>query len=159
MTSAFVVERLGRRLEGFDDLPEPDDDVECLLRHLLVGAAILPGHSERYRRLRRQLEDEGTSDGLRAAALEAAGDLAAVLQGAARQNASAVALADMGLRPLELLGALGQLFASFVVLTAPEPDDAGTSMTADELDDLLATPGLEDWLDPESAVGRMAPPA
>jgi hypothetical protein len=158
MTSAAVLEQLSRPLERFGDLPELNDAEEHLMRHMLVGAALLPGHAERFRALRRRWDAEGPSDELRADALDAAGDLGAVLQGAAREEALAVGLADTALAPTRLLGALEQLFYSLVILTETETDDVRVAMSSDELDDLLAMPGLEDWLDPESALRRGARP-
>ena len=63
MTSATVLQQLDHRLERFGDLPELNDAEEHLLRHMLVGAALLPGHAERYRALRRRWERTGRGCG------------------------------------------------------------------------------------------------
>lgn len=159
MTSAAVVEQLGRSLEGFGDLPELTDVEERLLRHLLVGARLLPGHAERYRGLRRRFDEAGFSDALRDDALDAAGDLAAVLQGARAEHPAAVVLDETDLSPLPVFSALEQVFYSLILLTDPQGDLGRGALRLDQLDDLLALPRLQDWLVPESALRRMTPPA
>jgi hypothetical protein len=152
MTSAGVVERLGRRVAGHRALPQLGEADEPLLRHMYVGAALLPSQVVRYRVLRERWEDDGTSAELRAEALEAAGDLAAVLQGARRERPRAIALRQTPLKSTQLFAALEQIFYSLVLLTAPEADLAGLSMREEELDGVIAMPSLQAWLDPESAV-------
>jgi hypothetical protein len=154
MTSALIVEQLNRPIAGHRDRPPLDGAEEHLLRHMLVGARLLPGATERYRALRARWEADGTSAGLRAEALDAAGDIAAVLQGARRDRELALRLRETPLKPTQLLAALDQVFYSLVLLTSADAAEAGQSMTADELDVLLAMKGLRSWLDPESAVMR-----
>jgi hypothetical protein len=158
MTSAAVVEQLSRRVEGLGDLPELTAVEERLMRHLLVGAALLPAAAERYRGLRRRFDENGSDAALQAEALDAAGDIAAVLQGARDEHAAAVVLDETELSPLPVLSALEQVFYSLVLLTDQTGDAARLAMSADELDELLALPRLQDWLDPESALRRMVPP-
>jgi hypothetical protein len=152
VTSALIVEQLDRRLAGHRDLPPLDEAEEYLLRHMLVGARLLPGAAARYRALRGRWESEGTSEALRAEALDAAGDIAAVLQGARRERERALALRATPLKPTQLLGALSQIFDSLVLLTSTDAAEAGLSLSADQLDVLLAMKSLQVWLDPESSV-------
>jgi len=50
------------------------------------------------------------------------------------------------LKTAALFGALEHVYDSFLLLTDPEPDEA--ALTEDELDDLLAMPGLQEYLHP-----------
>jgi hypothetical protein len=154
VTSLAVVEQLSRGVAGHRDLPSHDAAEESLLRHMYVGATLLPGQAERYRALRRRWEAEGTSAALRAEALEAAGDVAAVLQGARRERGLAVSLRETPLKPTQLFGAYAQLLYSLVLLTGTDPDEAGFSMTEEDLEVLLAMRSLRAWLDPESELMR-----
>jgi hypothetical protein len=154
VTSAAVVEQLGRRLAGYRGLPPLDEAEEYLLRHMLVAARLLPGQTERYRALRRRWEAEGTSEALRADALEAAGDIAALLQGARRERGLAIELRETPLKPTQLFGAFSQILYSLVLLTGTDPDEAGLSMTEEDLEVLLVMKSLRDWLDPEAELMR-----
>jgi hypothetical protein len=148
VTSTSVIEQLSRPAEPFRK-PEVNAAFGPLLRHVLVAATLLPGHAERYRALRQRWERDGTSDALRADALDAAGDLAAVLQGARREHR----FRRMTTRrhdPSHLFGVLAQVFYSFVLLTATDAEAAGLSLEPQELDALLATRNVRDWLDPDS---------
>lgn len=116
---------------------------EELYQAMAVGGAILPRSIERYRELaerRRQHED------VAAEALDAAGDLAAVLQVARRHQSALAVLNATELKTAQLFGTLDQVYDSLVLLTDPDTADAG--LGDDDLEALLAMPALQEWLAP-----------
>lgn len=156
MTDPRVHEMLAEPFGGSDDLKLNAVEEE-LMRALTVAGALLSRSVERYRELSARLRREGTSEELRAEALEAAGDLAVALGATDRHNAYFVALDETALRPLTLLSVLGELFHSMVLLTDPEADEffVGARLTDEELDALLDADDMQDWLQPETALARL----
>jgi hypothetical protein len=161
MTDPRVLDMVATPLEPDPALPLTDTEEE-LLRYLSVGAALLPEAAERYRALSRRFDADGSSPQLGEEALEAAGDLTAVLGRARRHHPLYVALDERtDFSPLIVFAALEQIFHSLVLLTEPEGDEffLEPRMTEHELDELLAIDTLQDYLDPEGALARLRPGA
>src|SRR4051812_39355491 len=84
VTDPRIQEMLAQRFDA-GELPMNDTEEE-LLRYLSIAAALLPDAAERYKAVSQRFDAEGSSPELRAEALEAAADLAAVLGRAGRHH-------------------------------------------------------------------------
>lgn len=157
MTDPRVRRLLAEPLPPDPELPPLNEVEEWVIRHLQVGALLLPEVAGRYRELRARRLADGVG-AVAAEALDAAGDLAAVVQGAQRQEAAVVVLGETELETSTVFGALEQILHSLLMLTSPVDEELDFALAEDELDDLLAMPGLEDYLDPEGAIARLRPP-
>jgi hypothetical protein len=95
-----------------------------------------------------RIEQEGSSEELRAIALDAAGNLGTVLQASRRRedHLAALALAP-GFAAFPIL-VVDQLFYSFTLLAAPgeDPNEPGVHLSAAILDGLMATDHVQEWL-------------
>jgi hypothetical protein len=148
VTHAELHEMLARDPEGYLVPPEMGEAEQWLLRHLTIASGLLLHHAMLYRELLSLWEEDGPSDELSAAALEAAANLAVVLRSARRRPEVLAASSDTPLSSTLPLGALDQLFYSFTLLTAPPADEyADAKLSLEELDELLDHPTLRDWLD------------
>jgi hypothetical protein len=159
VTDPRLHEMLAQRLEPDPAVPMNETEEE-LLRYLSVAAALLPQAAERYKALSARLDAEGTSPELRAEALDAAGDLAVVLQSAHRHHVLYVVLDDRtDLAPLRMLTALDDLFHSLVLLTEPTADEfiVKARLTPEAVDAHLEFAELRDYLDPDAAMARLHP--
>lgn len=136
--------------------PVNDAEVE-LLRYLAVAALVFKPTAERYKALSARFDDDGPSPGLRADALDAAGDLAAVLQAVHRRHERCGVLDDRtGLSPLAMLGGLDEVFNSLMLMTELDPEDdffSSTRLAPEMVDDLLSFDEFDDYLDPDTAIG------
>jgi hypothetical protein len=112
------------------------------------AAALLVHHADVYRALYDRYQREGPSAEIDAIALEAAGDLATVMQSLRRRPdlLSVMEVSpDVVAPPLPIID---QLLFSFVLLTDPEAsEDSKASLSPDALDELLALAGVKEWLD------------
>lgn len=132
--------------EGAGAPPDLDDDERWLLRHVGAGIALLRAHAALYGDALARRQAEPSSDELDAAALDAAATIGLLLQSARRRPRVLIAASGTAMSPTLVLGALDQLFFSFILLTAPLADERSEAMlTREELDELLAHPELEAW--------------
>lgn len=143
-------------LEDYGDAPpELNDDERWLLNHLAVVAAALPEYDERYRALLTVHEAEGATPELRASALEAAGELAVLLQSVYRRPVVITASWQSSLDPRLALAAIDNLFYSFTLLPCHDGDDYGEArLEVEELDDLMLSPQMQAWFEEMGAVER-----
>lgn len=157
MTDPRIHEMLARRFDP-GELPMNETEEE-LLRYLSVAAALLPDAAERYKAVSQRFDAEGPSPELRAEALEAAADLAAVLGRAGRHHLLYVVLDERtDLAPGLLFRTLEQIFDSLMLLTEPDPEDdffTGTRLSIQAVDDHLELDELRDYLEPETAMARL----
>jgi hypothetical protein len=123
---------------------------EDILHAMTVGGAILPSVVERYRDIAARRREHGTHDAVRREALEAAGDLAAVLQVARRHQPQLAVLGDTELKSSHLFQMLEHLYDSFVLLTDPEfSDETDVTLSDEDLVVMLSLPRLQEWLEPK----------
>jgi len=112
------------------------------------AAALLLHHADVYRALHARYQQEGPSAEIEAIALEAAGDLATVMQSLRRRPDLLLVMEvspDLVAPPLPIID---QLLFSFVLLTDSHAgEDSEAALTPQILDELLALPTVKRWLD------------
>jgi hypothetical protein len=122
-------------------------------------AALFTHHAELYRHLLARYRREGWSPDIEAIALDAAGNLATLMQSFRRREDILVAMElapDIVMPPMIIID---QLLFSFVLLTAPDENDNEAGLLSEEaLSELLANNAVQSWLaDVESpSVGSAA---
>lgn len=145
--------------EGDDAPPDLNDDERWLLRHMGAAAALLLDHAQLYRDLLDRRRREQGSDVLRANALDAAATLAVFLQSARRRTRVLIAASETWMSSTLPLGALDQLFCSFILLSDPVTDDRSDAiLTQSELEELMEHPELQAWLERIGALGAGGEP-
>ena len=123
---------------------------EEILHAITVGGAILPSVVERYRDLSARRREHGTDDGVRHDALDATGDLAAVLQPARRHQPQLAVLNDTALKTSHLFAMLEQLYDSVVILTDPElNDETDVGLTDEDVEVMLLLPEVQEYMNPQ----------
>ena len=153
-----MTERRRRELLDTSDAP-PDlsPDLRFLASRQASLAALLTDHARRYTILYRAIRDSGATADTRAQALEAAGDLATLLQSLRGREDLQVALAHApGHVPTPLL-AVDQLFFSFTLLagaTECPAEAVDAALTPEGVDELLRSQRVRDWL---HGLGEPAP--
>jgi hypothetical protein len=134
-------------------------DEQFLINHGVLAAALIPRHVAVHRDLARVVDAEGITPEVTAAARESAGELGAVAQSLARRPDLVVAADGTPLDPTVAIAVMEQLHFSCTVLAGAgtegmSEEDARTLLLGEEeLDALVALPGLCDWF---AALG--APP-
>lgn len=149
MTDPQVHEMLAEPLEEHVGMPLTSVELE-LLQAITVGGALLPLYADRYRELAARRRSEGVSDELRAAALDAAGTLGAVLRVARRYQPHIVVLDETKLKSGRLFTTLDQIYDSLLLLTDPEFDeDTDVTLTDADLDLFLSFPDVQEYVNPQ----------
>jgi hypothetical protein len=138
---------LRRELLDTSDAPlELSPDLQFLAARQASLGALLLDHAERYRALHQAISATGPTHETQHAALDASGNLATVLQSLRSREDLQVALAHApGHTPTPLL-AVDQLFFSFTLLTAADPDELEAALTPDGVDELFRSERVRDWL-------------
>jgi hypothetical protein len=145
-------------LDTSDAPPDLSPDLQFLASRQAALAALFEDHADRYRALYTTVRDSGPTAEIRHEALEAAGNLATLLQSLRGREDLQVALAQApGFVPTPLL-AVDQLFFSFTLLasasdTGSEQLDA--ALTPDAVADILRSERVQDWL---RGLNQTAPP-
>jgi hypothetical protein len=110
-------------------------------------AALLPHHAELYRHLLERYRREGPSPDIESIALDAAGNLATVMQSLRRREEILMAMEaapDITVPPMIVID---QLLFSFVLLTKPdENDNEAGLLSVEALSELLANNAVQNWL-------------
>jgi hypothetical protein len=135
-------------LDSSDAPPELSADLRFLASRQASLAALLLDHAEHYTALYQAIRQSGTTEEIRSAALDAAGNLGTVLQSLRSREDLQVALAHApGYTPTPTI-AIDQLFFCFTLLAA-----AGGNRL-DELDELgELAPG--EWTNGQPSCGRV----
>jgi hypothetical protein len=133
-------------LDTSDAPPELSPDLQFLAARQASLGALLLDHAERYKVLYQDISTTGPTHATQQAALEAAGNLATVLQSLRSREELQVALAHApGHTPTPLL-AVDQLFFSFTLLTTANQDELEAALTPDGVDELFRSERVRDWL-------------
>jgi hypothetical protein len=126
------------------DLPE---ELRFLASRQASAAALLIDHAELYRRVLARVAEVGPTDELKEVALDAAGNLATVLQSIrSREDLLHVLVAapDTASFPATVFD---QLFYSFTLLAAPGDDEhLAAALDREALDVLMDTDAVKTWL-------------
>ena len=140
------------RRELLDTSDAPSDlspDLQFLASRQAALAALLEDHADRYAAMYTAARDSGPTADSRRAALEAAGNLATLLQSLRSREELQVALAHApGFVPTPLL-AVDQLYFSFTLLAAAtdsQSDELDAALTPDAVQELLRSERVRDWL-------------
>ena len=137
-------------LDSSDAPPELSPDLRFLASRQASLAALLLDHAQRYKILYKAARENSTLEGIRAEALDAAGNLGTLLQSLRSREELQVALAQApGHIPTPLLAA-DQLFFSFTLLASAAPDgldeEQAAALTPDQVDELFRSQRVRDWL-------------
>lgn len=140
---------LRRLLLDDSDAPPGLSPVLAFIASRNAGAAgLLLHYAKVYRSLFDRYQQEGPSAEIEAIALEAAGDLATVMQSLRRRPEVLIA---MELSPVVVappLPIIDQLLFSFVLLTDPDAgEDSKACLSPDMLDESLTYTRVKEWLD------------
>ncbi|MDQ6775096.1 MAG: hypothetical protein M3071_02500 [Actinomycetota bacterium] len=110
-------------------------------------AALVPHHAELYRHLLARYRREGWSPDIEAIALDAAGNLATLMQSFRRREDLLIAMeVAPNIEPPPMI-IIDQLLFSFVLLTKPDADDNAEGLLSEEaLSELLANDAVQLWL-------------
>ena len=144
-----MTERRRELLDTSDAPPDLSPDLRFLASRQASLAALFTDHAQRYLTMYRAIRETGATADTRAQALEAAGDLATLLQSLRGREDLQVALAHApGHVPTPLL-AVDQLFFSFALLagateSASEALDA--ALTPEGVDELIRSQRVREWL-------------
>jgi hypothetical protein len=133
-------------LDDSDAPPELSADLAFLGARNAAAAALLLHHAEVYRLLLDRYREEGPSEDIEEIALEAAGNMATVLQAMRRRDEllTAMRYANLAAPPMIVID---QLFFSFLLMTGPgDEDDVKMLLSGDDLDELLALESTQAWL-------------
>lgn len=145
--------------EGVSDEMPPDVRFLSAREGALIGLYV--DHVELYEHLITRYHREGTSEALRAIALDAAGNLSTILQSLRSRQDLVTLLEQVPDRPGIPLLVIDQLFHCFTLLTAPvSEDDEAMLLTAAEAHEILLDDDLiRDWLLRAGVVPRRQPAA
>ena len=125
-------------LDTSDAPPDVSPDLQFLASRQAALAALLEDHADRYAAMYTAARESGPTADRRRAALEAAGNLATLLQSLRSREELQVALAHApGFVPTPLL-AVDQLYFSFTLLAAATDSQSATSRSSPGR---LLTPG------------------
>jgi hypothetical protein len=130
------------------------------LRDLAVrtasAAALLVHHGELYKEVYARYRAQGPSDELDAIVLDAAGNLATVLQTLRRREDLLTALAHSPTMAAPPLILVDQLLYSFMLMMGPEDDEAlVTALTPEDIDAIFTSDRVREWL---ASFGATGPP-
>jgi hypothetical protein len=139
---------LRRSLLDDSDAPTGLSPDAVFLASRNAGAAgLLLHHSEVYRGLLERYQREGPSAEIEEMALDAAGNLATVMQSLRRREDLLTAMeynADVAAPPMPIID---QLLFSLVLLTDPDAgEDSKACLSSEGLDELLASDVTQAWL-------------
>jgi hypothetical protein len=149
MTDPRIHEKMAEPLREQFGMPLTPVEEE-ILHAITAGGAILPSIVDRYRDLATRRREHGTDDAIRAEALDAAGDLAAVLQIARSHQPELAVVNDTALKTNQLFATLDQLYDSLVTLTDPQLSDAtDIGLTDEDVEALLSLPDVQEYLNPQ----------
>ena len=144
-------------LDSSDAPPELSADLAFLASRQAALAALLLDHAQHYKVLYHAARQSGTTEEIRAAALDAAGNLGTVLQSLRGREDLQVALAHApGYTPTPMI-AIDQLFFSFTLLAAASGDrldELDAALPPAGVDDLFRSQRVRDWL---HGLGELAP--
>jgi hypothetical protein len=152
---------LRRELLDSSDAPaELSPDLRFLASRQASLAALMRDHAKRYKILYKATTENSSLEGIRAEALDAAGNLGVLLQSLRSREELQVALAHApGYVPTPLL-AIDQLFFSFILLAAATTDqhqeELEAALTPDQVDELLRSERVREWF---KRVGELTPDA
>jgi hypothetical protein len=141
-------------LDTSDAPPELSPDLQFLASRQAALGALLLDHGERYKALHKTISETGPTPETQQAALQAANNLATLLQSLRSREDLQAALAHApGHTPTPLLAA-DQLFFSFTLLTTANQDELEAALTPDGVDELFRSERVRDWL---HGLGQLAP--
>ncbi len=144
-------------LDSSDAPAELSPDLRFLASRQASLAALMLDHAEHYKVLYRAATANGATEEIRTAALDAAGNLATVLQSLRSREDLQVALAHApGYTPTPLI-AVDQLFFSFTLLAGAGEDAGGeldAALAPEGVDELFRSQRVRDWL---HELGELAP--
>lgn len=148
---------LRREMLDTSDAPaELSPDLRFLASRQAVLAALMLDHAEHYKVLYMAAREDRSAEEVRTAALDAAVNLATILQSLRSREDLQVALAHApGYTPTPLL-AVDQLFFSFTLLAGAGADNAqelDAALPPEGVDDLFRSERVRDWL---HGVGELA---
>lgn len=145
------------RRELLDDSDAPAElspELRFLASRQAALAGLLLDHAQHYKVLFDAANTGGLTDEIRTAALDAAGNLATVLQSLRSREDLQVALAQAPRYTPAPLLAVDQLFYSFALLTGPGGPDLDAALPPEGIDELFASQRVRDWL---HGLGELAP--
>jgi hypothetical protein len=141
-------------LDTSDAPPELSPDLQFLASREAALGALLLDHSERYKALYKAISETGPTQATKHAALQAAGNLATLLQSLRSREDLQAALAHApGHTPTPLL-AVDQLFFSFTLLTTANQDELDAALAPEGVDELFRSERVRDWL---HGLGQLTP--
>jgi hypothetical protein len=133
-------------LDSSDAPPELSPDLKFLASRQASLAALTRDHAKRYKILHKAARENPNLEGIRAEALDAAGNLGTLLQSLRSREDLQVALAHApGYVPTPLL-AIDQLFFSFTLLAGPGGEELEAALTPDQVDQLFRSERVREWL-------------
>jgi hypothetical protein len=142
------VSELRRALLDLDvGVPELPDELRFLAARQAALGPLLLHHAELYRELCERIEREGSSEDTAAVALEAAGDLATLMQTLRRREDLLSVLAESPVTEALPGVLIDQLIHSFAILACPEAEDQlPAAATPIHLDRLMGSRPMRAWL-------------
>jgi len=154
----YGVNELRRELLDEGDAPEElSPELRDLAARTASAAALLIHHGELYKEVNARYRAEGPSDELDAIVLEAAGNLATVLQTLRRREDLLTALAHSPTVAAPPLILVDQLLYSFMLMMGPEDDETlVTALTPEDIDAIFTSARVREWL---AGFGAAGPPS
>jgi hypothetical protein len=152
------VNELRREMLDSSDAPaELSPDLKFLASRQASLAALMLDHAEHYKVLYTAARQNGTTEEIQTAALDAAGNLGTVLQSLRSREDLQAALAHApGYTPTPLI-AVDQLFFSFTLLAGHGGDalqELDAALPPEGVDELFRSQRVRDWL---HGLGELAP--
>jgi hypothetical protein len=141
-------------LDDSDAPAELSADLKFLASRQASLAALLLDHAEHYKTLYLAANEQGVTEEIRTAALDAAGNLATVLQSLRSREDLQTALAVAPRYTPTPLLAIDQLFYSFTLLTGPGGEELEATLPPAGVDELFRSQRVRDWL---HGLGELAP--
>jgi hypothetical protein len=134
-------------LDDADAPPELSPNLVFIGSRNPTLAALFTHHAELYRHLLDRYRREGSSPDIAAIALDAAGNLATVMQSFRRREDLLAAMRDAPNIVMPPMIIIDQLLFSFVLLTEPDENDNEAGLLSEEaLSELLANNAVQSWL-------------
>jgi hypothetical protein len=144
-------------LDSSDAPPELSPELKFLASRQAALAALLLDHAERYKLLYAAARENGTTEEIQTAALDAAGNLGTLLQSLrSREDLQAALVQAPGHTPTPLI-AVDQIFFSFTLLAGVGGDgieDLDAALPPEGVDELFRSQRVRDWL---HGLGELAP--
>jgi hypothetical protein len=127
--------------------PELPPELRFLAARQASMGALLIDHAELYKLLLARFREDGPADELQAIALDAAGNLATVLQSMRAHEDWLLALKHSPLTESFPSILIDQLVYSFALLAAPSDEEwLASCLEPEDLDALIATDRMQAWL-------------